>query len=66
MGPLVFLTYINDWSEDLKSNLKFFTDDGSLFSAVKYVNLIQKSINRDLVEIKNWAHQGKTSFNPDP
>ena len=34
-GPLFFLIYINDSPDGLKSNVKLFSDDTSLFSVVK-------------------------------
>ena len=35
LGPLLFLVYINDLEEGIKSNVKFFADDTSLFSIVQ-------------------------------
>ena len=32
LGPLLFLVYINDLEEGIKSSVKFFADDTSLFS----------------------------------
>jgi len=31
LGPLLFLVYINDLEEGIKSSVKFFADDTSLF-----------------------------------
>ena len=38
LGPLLFLVYINDLPNELKSNAKLFPDDTSLFTIVKYKN----------------------------
>ena len=35
LGPLFFLIYVNDLPDRLKSNVKLFADDTSLFSVVK-------------------------------
>ena len=48
LGPLLFLIYINDLSDGLKSECKVFADDTSLFSVVN-------DINEDLEKIGNWA-----------
>ena len=38
LGPLLFLGYINDLSNGLKSNPKLFADDTSLLSVIPDVN----------------------------
>ena len=38
LGPLLFLTYINDLSNGLKNECKLFADDNSLFSVVNNIN----------------------------
>ena len=66
LGPLLFLIYINDLTENLSSNPKLFADDTSLFSVVRDLNTSAIEINDDLKKIEAWAHQWKMSFNPDP
>ena len=66
LGQLLFLTYINDLSDDLSTNAKLFADDTSLSSIVQNVNTSASHLNSDLSKISNWAFQWKTSFNPDP
>ena len=63
---LLFLVYINDLSNGLKSNPKLFADDTSLFSVIHDVNSSQIDLNEDLDKINNWAYQWKMSFNHDP
>ena len=66
-GPLLFLIYINDLSDDLSTTAKLFADDTSLFSIVQTVSASSTShFNNDLIKISNWVFQWKMSFNPDP
>ena len=57
LGPLLFLIYINDLSNNLSSTAKLFADDTSLFSVVNDVNLSQFHLNSDLKKISEWAYQ---------
>ena len=66
LGPLLFLNYINDLSDNLASNSKLFAGDTSLFSVVKHVDASNIDLNNDLKKIGEWAFQWKMSFNPDP
>ena len=66
LGPLLFLIYINDLSDDLLTNAKLFAADTSLFSVVCGINTSAAHLNNDLSKISNWAFQWKMSFNPDP
>ena len=66
LGPLLFLIYINDISENLESNVKLFADDTSIFSVVFDPNSSARKLNNDLIKIQQWAYQWKMSFNPDP
>ena len=66
LGPLLFLIYINDLENDIKSNVKFFADDTSLFSIVTNPALSASDLNSDLKIIEKWAYQWKMLFNPDP
>ena len=65
LGPLIFLIYISDLSDNLTSNAKLFADDTSLFSVVHDVNTSAKELNDDLKKVNDWAFQWKVSFNPD-
>ena len=66
LGPLFFLIYVNDISDNLQSEVKIFADDTSLFSTVHDSNNCARLLNSDLLLIQNWALQWKMSFNPDP
>ena len=51
LGPLLFLIYINDLSEELSSNAKLFVDDTSLFSVIHDSNTSAFELNSDLEKI---------------
>ena len=65
LDPVLFLIYINDLPDNLKSNCKIFADDTSFFYKVfdKYVS--RTTLNKDLELINNWAFQWKIQFNPN-
>ena len=63
--PLFFLIYINDLFENLKSTVKLFEDDTSLFHVVKDANTSAEILDHDFTRILKWAYRWKMSFNPD-
>ena len=65
LGPLLFLIYINDSSDNLSSNCKLFADDTSLFSVVNNIHTSATTLSQDLKAITKWAFQWKMIFNPD-
>ena len=50
----------------LKSNVKLFADDTSLFSIVHNITDSANLLNGDLSKINEWAVQWKMNFNSDP
>ena len=64
LGPL-FLIHIIDLSENLKSTVKPFADDTSIFHVVKDPNTSAEILNHDLTRILQWAYRWKMSFNLD-
>ena len=66
LGRLLFLVYINDLPNGLKSNVKLFADDTSLFTIVKDKNESADVLNNDLLLISKWAYDWKMLFTTDP
>ena len=66
LGPLSFLVYINDLTDNLICNVKLFTDDTSIFTIVRDPVSAVMDLNHDLNLIRQWADKWKMSFNPDP
>ena len=65
-GPLFFLIFINDLTENLVSNPELFAYDTSPFSVAQDITLSARNLNDDLKKISKWAFQWKMSLNPDP
>ena len=63
LGSRLFLIYINDMPDGLKS---YVTDDTSIFSIFKSKNGSAKDLTQDPSLISKWAFQWKIHFNPDP
>ena len=57
LGPLFFLIYINDLSENLESTVKPFADDTSIFHVVKDSNTSAEILNHDLTRISEWVYK---------
>ena len=64
--PFLFLVYINDLPNELKSTVKLYAGDTSLFSIVRNKNESANISNKDLLSISKWAHNWKMLFNSDP
>ena len=65
LGPLLFLVYINDLSDNISSEMRLFADDSSLFTRVEEVNETHEKLIKDLQTVTNWAYQWEMVFNPD-
>ena len=61
----MFLIYINDITHNVKSGIKLFADETSLFTTVQDENVAALDLNRDLEKINLWAWEWKMQFNAD-
>ena len=55
LGPLLFLLYINDISNEIGSNTRLFADDTSLFVIVENPDTAARLMNDDMNKISVWA-----------
>jgi hypothetical protein len=63
LGPLLFLVFINDITNNIESNINLFADDTSLMEIIdNYVDSYAK-LNRDLNRLSNWANKWLVTFN---
>ena len=65
LGPLLFLVYVNNISENLLSLTRLFADDSSLFFSASRIEDIEGIINNDLAIIHAWASSWLVTFNPN-
>ena len=65
LGPLLFLIYVNDISDNIISLTRLFADDSSLAVTSNDINEIEYVLNKDMESISKWASQWLVNFNPN-
>ena len=63
LGPLLFLTYINDLPDRLNSEVKLFADDALLYGVIFNDTNCDK-LQEDLCNLEQWQHRWQMEFNP--
>ena len=63
LGPLLFLTYINDLPSTVSSQVRLFADDCLLYRLIK-CRADQEQLQRDLSALQDWADRWGMCFNP--
>ena len=64
LGPLLFLTYVNDIWRNTESNIRLFANDCIIYRKItdtKDVENLQKALNR----LGEWAVENEMKLNPD-
>ena len=64
LGPLLFLIYINDISENLQGSARLFADDTSLSCSSRNFQNLQLNINDGLKHLHEWFRCWLITFNP--
>ena len=62
LGPLLFLLYINDIGQSIKSEIRLFADDCILYREIIYdkdISILQKDID----SMHNWSVKWQMNFN---
>ena len=63
LGPLLFLTYINDLPSTVSSQVRLFADDCLLYRPIK-CQADQEQLQRDLSTLQDWADRWGMCLNP--
>ena len=66
LGPLFFLVYINDITNNLSpgTSVRLFADDSLLFRTINNIN-DTKTLQKDLDLLQTWEKKWKMEFHPD-
>jgi len=62
IGPLLFLIYVNDIPDEIKSNLNMFADDTKMMSVVNSEANI-RGVEKDLEKLEEWTVRNRMKFN---
>ena len=62
LGPLLFIIYINDITENIESDILIFADDTSLLVSGKTCYETSRILNRDLELINAWSAKWKVTL----
>ena len=64
LGPTLFLIYINDIVQSIKSTAKLFADDANFYLSLEDPKERAELLNGDLIRIAAWSKKWKVTFNP--
>ena len=62
LGPLLFLSYINNISDGISSSMRLFADDCLLFTTIRNQEDSDK-LQEDLEKISQWCEKWQISLN---
>ena len=64
LGPLLFLIYINDIVNNIRSFIRLFADDTTIYIIIDNPQTAAFILNTDLETINGWSHDWLVDFNP--
>ena len=64
LGPCLFLMYINDMPNSIKSNIRLFADDTIMYLTISNQDDCH-ALKSDLTKLEAWEKEWLMAFNPD-
>ena len=64
LGPVLFLMFIFDISEDLESDVLIYVEDTKVIKKIRYVKDVI-SLQEDLYKLNRWGETNRMSYNGD-
>jgi len=64
LGPLLFLTYVNDIATYIKASISLFADDTTLFYSHKCPVQLHSVLTQNLCTLHHWSELWNVTFNP--
>ena len=64
LGPLLFLSYINGIVNNIRSSIRLFADDTTIYIIINNPQTAAFILNTDLQTINEWPHDWFVDFNP--
>ena len=62
LGPILFLAYINDLPDEVKSQVRLFAEEAAAYLATKLAK--SQQLQDDLDILQDWEHEWDMEFNP--
>ena len=62
LSPVLFLVYINDFTDDIHSQIRLFADDCLVYRLINSINDHQ-ILQRDLNTLIEWSKKWQLEFN---
>ena len=64
LGPLIFLLYIDNLTEVIKTNIRLYADDSCIYTDYQDPKDAAKHLEEDISRIEKWASKWFVTFNP--
>ena len=65
LGPLLFITFMNDLPLHINSTLDMYADDSTIHVSAKTVEELEYVLNQELTNVQNWCQINRMAVNAD-